>query len=75
MVYSLLQSIVSVACLIRKNDPTISLSEMRRTVCSRPKLDGFADGKVYTDNRGVRDACMAGLIQQLHYGQKVGNYI
>eukprot|EP00956_Cyclotella_meneghiniana_P000365 scaffold432_cov69-Cyclotella_meneghiniana.AAC.23 len=46
VVHSWAQPTVLVASEMLKNYPTISLSEMRRTVCSRPKLDGFADGKV-----------------------------
>ena len=64
VVYSLLQSTVSVACWIRKNEATISLSERLRAMNKRPEIDGSNDGKAYNESQGIGAAPAAGFMRQ-----------
>ena len=57
------QSTLFAPSLLHKNQPTISLSKVPSTMLEGPKIDGFADGKVYNDDRGMGVAPTAGSMQ------------
>ena len=59
VLYMCTQSTRLVPHRLLENQPTISLSEVLRMKCLRPKIDRFADDKVWTDNWGVDAATIS----------------